>query len=141
MPKPISVERDLLVFAIWSVSGVAGLAFLIEGFANDSYYIALVGIAIVVAGFIAHMIVNAVLRTSFGAGETVLGIGVFGILALSFIAGWARGALSEQDYWSGLTFFAVIGTGLPIYLATRHGMRGAFSHFHIGRSDDGGEGA
>ncbi|MAS05132.1 MAG: hypothetical protein CL534_10660 [Ahrensia sp.] len=137
MSKPAAVERDLLVFSIWAVFGFGGLAFVLEGFSRDAYLVSLAGIGAIVAGFISHIIVNAVFDASFKAGESALGIGVFGVLALVFIIGWASGDLSQDDYWSGLTLFAVLGFGLPLYLSTRYGLRGAFSRFHLKPADSG----
>jgi hypothetical protein len=137
MAKPAMTERDLLVFSIWAVLGFGGLAFLLEGFSRDSYFVSLAGIAAIVSGFVAHIVVNAIFNCSFRPGEAALGIGTFGVLALAFIAGWASGGLSRMDYFSGLTLFAVLAFGLLAYLSTRYGMRGAFSRFHHKSTDDG----
>lgn len=132
---PTTSERDLLVFAIWAVLGFAGLCFLLEGFSRDAYLVSLAGIAAIVAGFAAHIVINAIFATGFRPGEAALGIGTFGVIALAFIGGWAMGGLSMSDYWSGLTLFAVLALGMPIYLSTRYGLRGAFSRFHIRPAD------
>ena len=137
MSKSATVERDLLVFSIWAVLGFGGLAFLLEGFHRDSYLVSSAGIVAIVAGFVAHIVVNAIFDCSFRAGEAALGIGAFGVLSLSFIIGWASGDLSQNDYWSGLTLFAVLGFGMPVYLSTRYGLRGAFSRFHHKPADSG----
>ena len=135
MSKPTAVERDLLVFAIWAVFGLGALAFLLEAFAQDSYVIGLAGVTAVMSGFTGHIIVNSLTGTGFRSGEIALGIGTFGILALGFIFAWLGGALSQADYYSGLTFFGVLAFGLPIYVSSRLGLRGAFSQFHLRRSD------
>lgn len=137
MSKSAMIERDLLVFSIWAVLGFGGLAFLLEGFSRDSYIVSCAGIAAILAGFIAHMVVNAIFDGGFRPGEAALGVGVFGVLVLVFIGGWITDGLSTIDYWSGLTLFAVLAFGLPIYLSTRYGMRGAFSRFHLDPADDG----
>ena len=137
MSKSATVERDLLVFSIWAVLGFGGLAFLLEGFYRDSYLVSSFGIAAIALGFVSHIIVNAIFDCGFKAGEAALGIGAFGVLALAFIIGWASGDLSQNDYWSGLTLFAVLGFGMPVYLSTRYGLRGAFSHFHHKPADSG----
>ena len=137
MSKPAMVERDLLVFSIWAVLGLGGLALLLEGFSRDSYFVSLAGTAALVAAFVAHMVVNAVFDCGFRPGEAALGISAFGALALAFIGGWAVGALSPADYFSGLTLLATLAFGLPAYLATRYGLRGAFSRFHVRHADDG----
>ncbi|MCZ4291249.1 hypothetical protein [Hoeflea alexandrii] len=141
MSKPAMVERDLLVFSIWAVLGFGGLALLVEGFSRDSYVISLAATLTIILGFIAHIVVNAVFDCGFKPGETALGISAFGAVALAFIIGWAMGGLSAADYWSGLTLLAALGFGLPIYLSTRYGMRGAFSSFHVRHVDDGKPGA
>lgn len=137
MSKPAMVERDLLVFSIWAVLGLGGLVLLLEGFSRDSYFVSLAGTAALVATFVAHMVVNAVFDCGFRPGEAALGISAFGALALAFIGGWAVGGLSPADYLSGLTLLATLAFGLPAYLATRYGLRGAFSRFHVRHADDG----
>lgn len=137
MSKPAMVERDLLVFSIWAVLGFGGLALVLEGFSRDSYFVSLAGTIAIVAGFVAHIVVNAIFSTGFRPGEAALGISAFGALALAFIGGWAVGGLSPADYWSGLTLFAMLAFGLPAYLSTRYGLRGAFSRFHVRHADDG----
>ncbi|MBU0584122.1 MAG: hypothetical protein KKB66_16520 [Alphaproteobacteria bacterium] len=138
MPRLATVERDLLVFSIWAVLGLLGLGFLLEGLTRDAYPLALIGILLVVAGFVAHIIVNQIFGKGFRRGETALGIGAFGALALVFIAAWTAGELSMADYASGLTLFGVLVAGLVAYLATRHGLRGAFSQFHFKPGQDEG---
>mgnify|MGYP000120862676 CR=1 FL=1 len=131
------IERDLLVFAIWAVLGFGGLALLLEGFSRDSYWISLAGIAAIVAGFVAHIVVNGVFDCTFRPGEAALGIGTFGVMALAFIVGWLSGGMSQADYLAGLTLFAVLAFGFLAYLSTRYGLRGAFSHFHHKHADGG----
>lgn len=126
-----NTERDLLVFSIWAVLGFAGLAFLLEGFTRDSYFVCLLGTALIVAAFVAHIIVNFLFQQGFRPGETVLGIGAFGVLTFTFIAGVLSGSMSMVDYYSGLTLFSILIVGFIAYLSTRHGLRGAFSRFHV----------
>lgn len=112
-----------------------GCAFCWRGFSRDAYLVSLAGIVAIVLGFAAHIVINAIFATGFRPGEAALGIGTFGIIALAFIGGWATGGLSASDYWSGLTLFAVLALGMPVYLSTRYGLRGAFSRFHIRSAD------
>lgn len=131
MATPARIERGILVFSIWGVLGFSGLGFVLEGFAQDWYLMALGGIGLLTAAFIAHIIVNAVFDQGFAPGETALGIGSFGVLALVFIVGWISGSLTSSDYYAGLTLFAVLAAGFLAYLSTRYGLRGAFSRFHV----------
>ena len=137
MSKPAMIERDLLVFSIWAVLGFGGLAFLLEGFSRDSYFVSLAGIAAIIAGFIAHMVVNAVFDCGFKPGETALGISSFGVLALAFISGWISGGLSMNDYWSGLTLFVSSGVwhvDLPFHPLWAARCIFAFPHKILGKS-------
>jgi hypothetical protein len=125
------VERGILVFSIWAALGILGLGIVLEGFARDSWPIAAGGVATIVAAFVAHIVVNAVFDTGFSRGEAALGIGAYGLLGLIFLAGAVSGDMSMTDYYSGLTLFGVLAAGFLAYLTTQHGLRGAFSQFHI----------
>lgn len=129
-PSPI-VERNILVFADWAVLGFFGLGMFLEGMERDSWTIATLGVASIVLAFIAHIIINGVFDTGFSTGETVLGIGAFGLLGLIFVLGAATGEMTMADYYSGLTLFGILTLGFLAYLFTRHGLRGAFSRFHV----------
>lgn len=131
MPTPSHIERGIMVFAIWACLGFLGLGIVLEGFARDLWALSATGVAVIVLAFAAHIVVNGVFDTGFTHGETVLGIGSYGLLGLVFIAGTLFGDLSMADLYSGLTLFGVLAAGFLTYLATRHGLRGAFSRFHI----------
>jgi hypothetical protein len=130
-PNAPNVDRGILVFCIWSVLGFLGLAIVLEGFRLDSWALSAGGVATVLFAFGAHMIVNAVFATGFSRGETALGIGAYGLLGLIFVLGAASGSMSQPDYYAGLTFFGALAAGFIAYLSTRHGLRGAFSRFHV----------
>lgn len=130
-PNTPNVDRGILVFCIWSVFGFLGLGVLLEGFKLDAWGVSAGGVATILLAFCAHMVVNAVFATGFSRGETALGIGAYGLLGLVFVSGTASGTMSKADYYSGLTFFGCLAAGFIVYLATRHGLRGAFSRFHV----------
>ena len=129
-PPPSATERSVLVFAIWASLGFLGVAGMIEGFSRDDLAVALLGLAGIVAAFLAHIVVNAVCGRGFTRGETALGIGAFGLFAFVFVAAAVAGTLTRADYHAGVAAFGLLAAGFVAYLATRHGMRGAFSRFH-----------
>jgi len=131
MSTPPKVERGILVCSIWAILGFLGLGFLLEGFAQNSYLMSLLGCALIMASFGAHIIVNAVFEQGFTNGETALGISAFGVFAVVFIAGWLEGSMSMADFYAGLTLVGALVVGFLTYLATRYGVRDAFSRFHI----------
>lgn len=126
-----SVERAILVFSIWAALGLLGLGLVLEGFVRDDWLISALGVGAIVLAFVTHIVVNALFGNGFSRGEAALGIGVYGLLGLVFLFGAVSGDMSMTDYYSGLTLFGVLAAGFLAYLTTRHGLRGAFSQFHI----------
>jgi len=51
---------------------------------------------------------------------------------LVFVLSVLLGDVSRIDFYAGLTLFAVLAAAFVTYLITRHGLRGAFSRFHVG---------
>ena len=125
-------ERGLMVFAIWAALGTLGLMLIVEGFARDGYALALAGTVGIIAALGGHVIVNAVFSIGFTPGETALGLTAFGLLVLTFVLSVLVGDVSTSDFYAGLTLFAALTSAFVIYLITRHGLRGAFSRFHVG---------
>lgn len=141
-PPPSATERSVLVFSIWASLGFLGVAGMIEGFARDDLAVALLGLAGVVAAFFAHIVVNAVSGRGFTRGEAALGIGAFGLFAFVFVAAALAGTLTRADLHAGVAAFGLLAAGFVAYLATRHGLRGAFSRFHPpGRGPESGRAA
>lgn len=125
------VERSILIFAIWAVLGFLGLGIFLEGMKTDLWLLSATGVLVIVSAFVAHIIVNGIFDTGFSPGEAALGIGAYGLLGLVFVVGAVRGSFTMTNYYSGLTLFGTLAAGFLAYLLTRHGLRGAFSRFHI----------
>lgn len=131
-----TLERSLLVFAVWAAIGSIGLLLIIEGFHSNSYLTAVAGVGCIIAAFVAHIVVNAVAGTGFSTGETILGLTSFGFLVLLFVFSVLLGQVSTVGFYIGLTLFVTLICGFVIYLVTRHGLRGSFSKFHMGQTRD-----
>jgi hypothetical protein len=125
------VERSIMVFTSWAVLGFFGLGLFLEGLERDSWPLSAAGVGVIVAAFAVHIIINGIFATGFSPGETVLGIGAYGLLGLVFVIGTVSGDMTMSDYYAGLTLFGVLAAGFLAYLLTRNGLRGAFSRFHI----------
>jgi hypothetical protein len=134
-------DRSILVFTIWASLGFLGLGIFVEGLSRDDWALSAVGVGVIVLAFAAHIVVNFVFGTGFTSGEAALGIGLYGVMGAVFIAGTLTGGMTMADYYAGLTLFGVLAAGLPLYLITRYGLRGAFSHFHVRRIATRGKGA
>ncbi len=129
--KGSNLERSILVFAVWAVLGFLGLGIFLEGLARDLWLLSALGNALIVVAFIAHIVINGVFNTGFTSGETALGIGAYGFLGLVFVLSAVGDEMTISDFYSGLALFGVLAAGFLAYLLTRHGMRNAFSQFHI----------
>jgi hypothetical protein len=130
MDMRASIERGILVFSIWATLGFLGVGFWLEGATRDAMALSLLGIALILAAFVAHVVVNAVYRQGFGQGEAALGIGLYGLMALLYVGARLQGSLNATGTNAGLALFGVLALGFVVYLATRHGVRGAFTRFH-----------
>lgn len=130
-PTDHRVDRSVLIFSLWGVLGFLGLGLFLEGLKDDLWSVSAGGVGLIVLAFIAHIIVNGVFDTGFSQGEAALGIGAYGLLGLVFVLSAVGGSMTMADYYAGLTLFGVLAAGFLAYLFTRHGLRGAFSRFHI----------
>ena len=124
------LDRHALVLAVWLPAGFVALGLLHYGFGAGGAWWVVAGFAAVLAGFVAHVVVNAVLGSSFTARETGLGMVLFatGLVALVL-------AVLMGDGFATRFFLPVAGgmIGLLLaavfYLLTRFGTRAAFDKF------------
>jgi len=135
MPTIRTIERRLATTTLWGLFGSFALSFILTGFGNGSPVWGLAGFALLVAGLVAHVIINQFYRTSFSSGETVLGFLVFGVALLIFLSAWIFDrSFGETNGLIGLAGFAAIIAFFVAYLVIKFGLRGAFSMFHqLGR--------
>lgn len=127
-------EQKLAVHTSWGLFGAFGIGFVLSGFEADLYALAVLGFATLIVGFIAHLIINRIYGADFRQGEIATAFALFGVSALTFIADWLLdSSFSEADLVSGFTGFAVIILAAFAYVATRHGLKDAFSMFHVKR--------
>lgn len=127
-------EHRLAVLTSWGLFGSFSLGVVLTGFRADQIAIIGAGYLLLAAGFISHLVINRIYAMPFRAGEIATAISLFGVAALSLIANWAFDpGFSETDVQGGILGLAVVLFGFITYLATRFGLRGAFSMYHIDR--------
>lgn len=128
-------EKRLAVVTSWGLFGSFGLSFVLSGFADGQIAIGLLGFAIFVLGFIAHVIINQLYGTGFSRGEIVVGFLIFGISLLTFVGGWILNPdVDNGAVLVGLAGFGAIITCFVVYLVSKFGLKGSFSMFHDMRS-------
>lgn len=131
MGPTANIEREIVVISSWTVFGLLGLAFFLEGAARDSLLIGLLGTAAIAGGFICHLIANYAFEQTFKKGEVALGLGVFAFVTSGFIIAWLVGGLSTTSFYTGLVTLPVIAVGFLSFLVTRYGVGGAFRKFDV----------
>ncbi len=125
------VERRLAVVTNWGFFASFGMGFVLSGFSGASWSMGLLGYALLVAGFIGHLIINQVFETGFSSGEVALGLVAFGISALSFIGSWLFDpGFGSVNLGIGLAGFGAMAACLVGYLIVRYGMRGSYQVIH-----------
>jgi hypothetical protein len=121
-------ERKLAVMTAWGFFGSFGLCFVMSGFGAADIVIGLLGFALVVAGFCAHVLINHLFDTGFTEGEVALGFIVLTASVLSFVAGWIMVAdFGIARIAIGLGGFAAVFACLVFYTVKVHGVRGSIT--------------
>ncbi|MDD5323718.1 MAG: hypothetical protein PHR71_00140 [Polaromonas sp.] len=104
---------------------------MLSGFSRAQWSFGLLGYAMLVAGFIGHVIINRVFDTGFTGGEIAFGLVAFGISAISFIGSWLFDpSFGSVNLGIGLTGFAAITACLVGYLVIKYGLRGSYLMIH-----------
>lgn len=125
-----TVERRVLVFAVWMTLGTIGLCLVLQGLADDHFGFGAAGSATLAAGFIGHLIINSVFETEFTQGEVAFGTGFVTLSAMLVVAGWAHGNYSHADQQIAAVLMSVLLVGVLTYLIVKFGVKGVFSRFH-----------
>lgn len=134
-------EHRLAVLTNWALLGSISLGLVATAFRAESLFVAGAGYAVLIAGFVSHLVINRIYERDFRPGEIATGITLFGVAALAFLANWAFSpAFSPRDVEIGIVGLALVAAGFVVYLTARHGLTGAFSMFHPDRGPTNGGG-
>ena len=126
-----TVEKRLAVVGNWSVFASFGMGFVLSGFSGALWWAGLLGYALLVAGFVGHVIINRMFGTGFSAGEIAFGLVAFGISALSFIGSWLFDpSVGAVNLGIGLVGFGAMTACLLGYLLVTYGVRGSYTLIH-----------
>ena len=131
------LDRHVLALAVWLPAGFVALLLLHYGFGAGGAWWVAAGFAALLAGFAGHVIVNAVLGTTFTLREAGLGMVLYatGMVALVL-------AVLTGDGFAARFFLPVAGGMISLllaavfYMLTRFGTRDAFDKFDIIRDNN-----
>lgn len=131
------LDRHGLVMAVWIPAGFVALALFHYGFGGGGPLWIAAGFGAILAGFAAHVVVNAVLHTGFTAPEVALALVLFlaGVLAFVMATLFAPG-FAERNFLIVVGGMAVLVATVIFYMVTRAGARGAFEFFDIIRDNN-----
>lgn len=127
-----ALDRHALVMVIWLSCGFVAAPLFKFGFGAGGWPFVAAAFAVIVAGFIGHIIVNAVTDTLFTTKEVALGL-VFYVVAL---VAFGLTVLLSPDFRD--TQFLSVSLGLIaiplvviVYMITHFGVRRAFESFDV----------
>ena len=131
------LDRHALVLAVWLPAGFVALGLLHYGFGAGGPWWVAAGFAALLAGFAAHVIVNALLGTTFTLGEAGLGMVIYATAIVGLVL-----AVLLVDRFAARFFLPVAGGMITLllaavfYMLTRFGIRDAFGKFDIIRDNN-----
>lgn len=126
------LDRHALVMSIWLAAGFMALALLARGFLATSAPLVVAAFAVVVAGFVGHVIINAVGRTLFTPREVALALVVYGLGLVWFLLSLLLRSDPVRALFVPLSAgFLVLAVVVIFYMVTHFGARGAFRAFDV----------
>lgn len=126
------VERHALVLSFWLALGFAGSILVQLGFRRSDALVTLAGFAVLIAGFIGHIIINKYYETSFTERETALGLLMYSVSLLGFLLlGVFSDAFTRTNFISGAAGFVAIFATVIFFMISRYGLRQAFNFFDV----------
>lgn len=129
---PSSLDRHALVMALWLGFAFLSVTLLKLGIEHASWWALGLGFASVLAGFIAHVLINVAFGTRFTQKEVALGLSVFAISLLWFGLAVIFYPQHRANLFVPIAIGFVTVTASVIFtMITWLGLRGAFESFDI----------
>lgn len=126
------LDRHALVMAVWLALGFLALSLLARGVLARDPWLVSAGFATVVAGFAAHVIINAVGGTRFTPREVALGLVVYGLgLSWFLLSLLFRNEVALELFVPLSLGFLAVTAAVIFYMLTHFGVRGAFTAFDV----------
>lgn len=138
LPSSERLDRHALVMAIWSPLAFVAATLLHKGTTDGGPWWIAAGFGAILAGFAGHIIVNAVLKTRFTAGEVALGAVVFAAALLALLATvvFAPASVSGPIVLPLAIGLAGLVAAVIVYLVIAFGPRRAFEKFDVIRDNN-----
>ena len=112
----------------WALLAALGLCCVLSGFAQADPVLGLLGFALFVAGFIAHVIINRIFGIGFSNPQVALGLTAFVLAAIAFVASCIFNPFfSHVDVFVGLAGFSALMACFIAYILINYGIRGSYA--------------
>jgi hypothetical protein len=127
-----SLDRHALVMALWLGFAFLAVTLLKLGIDHVNWWALSLGFASVLAGFIAHVLVNVVFNTLFTPREVAFGLFVFAVCLLWFGLSVMFYPQHRLDLFLPIALgFVALSAAVLFTMITWLGVRGAFESFDI----------
>lgn len=125
------IENRVAVYTNWALFGSFGFCFSVTGFFDSNLMVGLLGFAMFLIGFGAHLIINQIFNTGFSKSEVALALVVFGISVLAFVGSWVFDpSFNRVNSLIGLAGFGSIVAGFIAYIVIKFGLKESYSMIH-----------
>lgn len=126
------LDRHSLVMSIWLAIGFVAIALLARGLQTTEAAPVLGAFGIVIAGFVGHVIINAVTGTRFTAREIALGLVIYALGLVGFLLSLLLHSRAVLALFVPLSAgLLVLALAVIFYMVTHFGARGAFRAFDV----------
>ena len=135
LTKTQALDRHALVMTVWLSCGLMAITLFHYGTGTGGALFILAGFAMILLGFIGHIIVNAALGSHFTVREKVLGLALYGASAVAF----GLATLLSPDFRANAFVptsagFLLIFASIVFYMIVQFGLRRSFDGFDVIRS-------
>ncbi len=126
------LDRHVLVLSFWLPLGFLALTLLTQGLDLTNAWLVAGAFAAILAGFVGHVIVNAVYRSFFTSRELALGLVIYLLALLSFLLALLLGSERIEALFAVIGLgFLILAIGVIAYLVIHLGLRRAFEAFDV----------
>jgi hypothetical protein len=127
-----ALDRHALATTIWISCGFVAIACFNYGFGAGGATFVAWGFAAVLAGFVAHIIVNAVYKAYFTSGELALGLVVYAAALVSFGSGLLFSVdFAQRQFLPVSLGLIMIPAVVLFYMFSHFGIRRTFESFDV----------
>jgi drug/metabolite transporter (DMT)-like permease len=118
----------LAVMTDWGLLGGFGVCLILSGFAEDSLVAGLAGFALLIAAFVAHVVINRIFQAGFSQPQIALGLTSFTVGVLCFIVSVLFNTnFVEADVEIGLLGFTALAASFIVYVIINYGVRESYA--------------